>query len=225
MKLPYLCLSCDPAQNWKRQLECSWRRKLLILLGDVQAHFSKFCIQWRDLTFQNCSVNFRGKYKMSHERNLSLLKKRNQKTSKTSLIQLNILISQMTNYQKFILKESVLFFTKKLVHFLKTVLIRNHKNKLKSDLPISVLTPHQKLLSDLFPFYSFESNESERHQVAEAFEEFPSEFSFHRKIAPSVPSFSTPSFFSPPCSFCTAKVNFSKIILFGDYKNYVTGIT
>jgi len=36
MKLPYLCLSCDPAQNWKRQLECSWRRKLLILLGDVQ---------------------------------------------------------------------------------------------------------------------------------------------------------------------------------------------
>jgi len=86
-------------------------------------------------------------------------------------------------------------------------LFRNHKNELKWDLPISVLTPHQKLLSDLFPFYSFESNESERHQVAEAFEEFPSEFSFHRKIAPSVPSFSTPSFFSPPCSFCTAKVN------------------
>ena len=104
---------------------------------------------------------------------------------------------------------------------------RNHKNELKWDLPISVLTPHQKLLSDLFPFYSFESNESERHQVAEAFEEFPSEFSFHRKIAPSVPSFSTPSFFSPPCSFCTAKVN-----TFEDYliwplrnNNYVTAIT
>ena len=103
-------------------------------------------------------------------------------------------------------------FHQKIGPFLETVLIRNHKSKLKSDLPISVLTPHQKLLSDLFPFYSFESNESERHQVAEAFEEFPSEFSFHRKIAPSVPSFSTPSFFSPPCSFCTAKVN-----LFEDY--------
>ena len=47
--------------------------------------------------------------------------------------------------------------------------------------------------------------------MVEAFEEFPSEFSFHRKIAPSVPSFSTPSFYSPPCSFCTAKVTFDFI--------------
>jgi len=154
MKLPYLCLSCDPAQNWKRQLECSWRRKLLILLGDVQ------------------------KLESIEKEKLENLK--NKLDTIEHLDQLNDELSKVYS----------------------------------QDLPISVLTPHQKLLSELFPFYAFESKD-EHHQVSEAFEEFPSEFSFHRKIAPLVPSFSTPSFYSPPCSFCTAKPAYCRMLYLG----------
>ena len=35
-KLPYLCKKCDSNENWKSQLVCSWRRKLLILLDEFE---------------------------------------------------------------------------------------------------------------------------------------------------------------------------------------------
>ena len=69
------------------------------------------------------------------------------------------------------------------------------------------IKPHDVLIVEFFPFYKpdEQSNFGTTDDI-ETEDNFPTELSFHKKLAPSVPKHSTSTYYSPSCCFCNAKV-------------------
>ena len=78
------------------------------------------------------------------------------------------------------------------------------------DLPKDERPP--QLTQILLKFFPFHSANIQHSETAITEEEFPLELSFHKTYAPSIPSYSTSLFYSPPCCFCTAKVSSVKVV-------------
>ena len=73
------------------------------------------------------------------------------------------------------------------------------------------IKPHDVLIVEFFPFYKPDEKSNFDDSTTDDIEtedNFPTELSFHKKLAPSVPKHSTSTYYSPSCCFCNAKVIF-----------------